>query len=136
VLLEVAFWASVACAVAGSYYGDRAGTALMCSALFAGAITALGADFALWAWAGIDIVTALAIIRKGMPRRDILIVAMFLPGWAFYLLPDPWRFWGSSVVVIAQMMLVFPVAQVRGRFKAARPPNNLWDDFLPKDIHR
>jgi len=133
-LLEVAFWASVACAVAGSYYGDRAGTALMCSALFAGAITTLGADFALWAWAGIDIVTALVIIRKGMPRRDILIVAMFLPGWAFYLLPDPWRFWGSSVVVIAQMMLVFPVAQVKALHGRIPPLPDVFGDMFKKDM--
>lgn len=135
-LWDAAFWFAVACTVAGSFHGDRAAVALMCSALFVGAMTWAGAPFALWAWALVDAVTAFAIIHRNMPRRDYIVIACFVPGWAFYLVDDPWRFWGTSIVVIVQMMLVAPYAKSWQIFRSRKPSSNLWDNFLPMDTHK
>ena len=105
----------------------------MCSALLVGGLTAAGAHFALWVWVAVDAITALAIMRRGMPRRDVFIVALFLPGWAAYLFDDPYRFWGSSIIVIVQMLATFPLRQLIGR--GARIPKlpDIIDNILPRD---
>lgn len=59
-------------------------------------------------WVLIDIGVILAILRRGMTHADLAVIALFIPAWAGYLLPDPIRFWLSWSVVVTQFMLTVP----------------------------
>jgi hypothetical protein len=65
-------------------------------------------------WFLIDLEAALFIIRRNMPVRDYIIIGLFVPAWVSYALPDPWRNWGSSAVVITQLLLTVPLRKNQG----------------------
>jgi hypothetical protein len=68
-----------------------------------------------------DIVVVWFLLRAEMTNADVVIIALFIPAWVFYLLPDQQRYAGSAAVVIAQLLLsVDPgkIASAPNRFRA------------------
>lgn len=107
-MIEAAFWLAVVCAVAGALTGNRTAWALLASVGLCFALEQAQVAFHLCLWVLIDLGIIAAIIRPSMTNTDVLIVALFIPAWVFYLAPDPARFIGSSAVVVAQLALCFP----------------------------
>lgn len=111
--LAVVFWLAVACAVVSAATRNRTAWALLASVGLCFALDYLGAPFNFVLWMLIDLAVVLVIIRPTMTKTDCVIIALFIPAWCFYLLPADTRFWGSFVVVVAQLVLTFPVEALR-----------------------
>ena len=47
-------------------------------------------------------------------RLEWIIGLLFVPACVSYFLPDPWRYWGSSCVVITQLLLTIPLVKNQG----------------------
>lgn len=112
-MLQVIFWLSVACGVLGATTGNRTAFALLASVLICLAMNYGEVPFNFVVWMLIDLVIVLAIIHPKMTKVDCVILALFIPAWCFYLLPADTRFWGTFVVVVAQLTLTFPVDAAR-----------------------
>lgn len=72
-------------------------------------------------WIAIDLAVAAAIIRfpmSDMPTRDIVVLALFFPGLAFYTMEPEVRYQGGLAVVITQLLLTFPAVGVRDWLRA------------------
>ena len=73
-----------------------------------------GVPFNFVVWMLIDLAVVAVIIRPAMTAADCIVIALFIPAWCFYLLPAETRFAGSFAVVVAQLVLTFPVEALRG----------------------
>lgn len=131
--IEGVFWAAFACCTIGALCRDRTALALFLANGCAYLVDAFGVPFGIWAWASLDVVTAWMIMRPGIGRREIVIVSLFLPCWAAYLLDEPWRYMVATGLVTLQMFIVTPLGWLRDRARTAPPPQDLWDNFLPLD---
>ena len=109
----VVFWLAVACGVASAATGNRTAWALLASVGLCFAFDYARVPFNFVLWLLIDLGVVLVIIRPRMTKTDCVILALFIPAWCFYLLPPDTRFWGSFVVVVAQLALTFPVEALR-----------------------
>lgn len=112
-MADAAFWLSAACAVAGALCGNRTSSLLLASAALCVALDELGVAFHFIFWLLIDLVVIRGIIRPQMTNADVVILALFIPAWVFYLLPDPPRYTGTMIVVCAQLILTFPFERAR-----------------------
>jgi hypothetical protein len=126
-VIQAVFWLSVACAACGALTRNRTAWVLLASVAFCLGLDAAEVKFHFVFWMLIDTVVVLAIIHPKMTRTDCVILALFIPAWCFYLMPDEARFWGTFVVVVAQLTLTFPVEALRrlltglhSRFRAGR----------------
>jgi hypothetical protein len=114
-VIEALFWIAVACGVAGALTGNRTAWALLASVAMCLALDSARIEFNFVVWMLIDLAVIFVIVRPGMTYSDVVILALFIPAWAFYVMPDPARFWGSFAVVVAQLLLCAPVASVSAR---------------------
>jgi hypothetical protein len=55
----------------------------------------------------------LALCRRPL-KLEWIIGLLFVPAFVSYVLPDPWRYWGSSCVVITQLLLTIPLTKHQG----------------------
>lgn len=113
-MIEVVFWLAVACAVLGAMARNRTAIALLGSVMVCMAMNYAQVPFNFVVWMLIDLVIVLVIIHPKMTKVDCVILALFIPAWCFYLLPADTRFWGTFVVVVAQLTLTFPLDALRG----------------------
>jgi hypothetical protein len=112
-MIEAAFWLAVACAVAGTFAGNRTAWALLASVGMCLGLEHFAVPFNFFLWLLIDLAVILIIIRPEMTVADVVVLALFIPAWVSYLLPPEPRFGVSMAVVIAQLALVFPAETVR-----------------------
>lgn len=96
-------------ALAGASARNVTAAALLGSLIFSLALIEIGVPFSFLLWMGIDVVVILFIVRADMKRRDIMILALFLPIWAIYLTMPAWCAEAIKTIVAAQMLLTFPV---------------------------
>lgn len=113
--------------------GNRAAIALLASFLICGLLDWSGAQFNFVFWLMMDSAVVLAIIHRTMTYWDVAIIASFIPAWALYLAPDDVRYFGVSVVLVAQFLLTTPDT-VR-RLKSARKANTNDHDTLRMMLH-
>jgi hypothetical protein len=59
----------------------------------------------------LDCAVIVCVSRRNMPLADKIILALLIPAWVSYALPDPWKYWGSSAVVILQLLLTIPLSK-------------------------
>jgi hypothetical protein len=112
-MIQVVFWLAVACAVLGALTRNRTAVMLLASALLCLGMNYVQVPFNFVVWMLIDLAVVSGIIHYKMTRTDCVIIALFIPAWCFYLLPAETRFWGTFVVVVAQLALTFPVDATR-----------------------
>jgi hypothetical protein len=112
-MLAVVFWLAVACGCVSALTGNRTAWALLASVGLCFGFGYAEVPFNFVVWVLIDLAVALTIIRPTMTKADCVILALFIPAWCFYLLPPDTRFWGSFVVVVAQLVLTFPAEALR-----------------------
>jgi hypothetical protein len=113
-MLAVVFWLAVACGVVSASTGNRTAWALLASVGLCFAFDHFGVPFNFVVWMLIDLAVVAVIIRPTMTAVDCIVIALFIPAWCFYLLPAETRFAGSFAVVVAQLVLTFPVEALRG----------------------
>jgi hypothetical protein len=118
-MIDGLFWLAVACGVASASTGNRTAWALLASVGLCIGLDAAQVPFSFPLWLLIDLAVVLVIIRPQMSAADCLVLALFIPAWVAYLLPDDQRFHLSSFVVIAQLLLTLPVATA---WRALRKP--------------
>jgi hypothetical protein len=112
-MMQIAFWLAVACGVVSASSGNRTAWALLASVGLCLGFEYLGVPFHFILWLLIDLAVILVIIRPEMTATDCIILALFMPAWVGYLLPEEPRFQLGFVVVVAQLALTFPAATVR-----------------------
>jgi hypothetical protein len=123
-MLAVVFWLAFACGVVSAITGNRTAWALLASVGLCFAFDYAQVPFNFVVWTLIDLAVVGAIIRPKMTAADCVIIALFVPAWCFYLLPADTRFWGSFVVVVAQLVLTFPVEALRTALAGLRAPSD------------
>lgn len=96
-------------ALTGSLARNVTAAALLGSLVFSLGLIAVGVPFNFLLWMGIDVVVIAFVIRHDMRRRDLAILALFLPTWALYLTIPPWWVEAIKAIVAAQMLLTFPI---------------------------
>jgi hypothetical protein len=110
-ILAVAIMAGL---VGGICFNNRTAWPLLGSLFFCLGLREWQAPFEFWFWFQIDLLAMLFILRRNMPYRDWIILGLFGLAWVSYLLPDPLRNWGSSAVVITQLLLTIPLVKHQG----------------------
>lgn len=123
-MIEIVFWLAVACGVVSASTGNRTAWALLASVGLCFALSYAQVPFSFILWLMIDLAVVLVIIRPAMTKTDCVIIALFIPAWCFYLLPPDTRFWGSFVVVVAQLVLTFPVEALRAALARLWPQSD------------
>jgi hypothetical protein len=106
--------AAAIAAVAGALARDPAAAALLGSNAFTYALCLLGVPFNFVLWVVVDLMAMLFIIRRDMSRRDLVVLALYLPIWPCYF---EWNEVTSRVVIVlvsVQMFITFPVERARG----------------------
>jgi hypothetical protein len=105
---------------------------LLASLAFCVTMQGLGVRFDFLRLIVADGVTILAILaigwRTGFHPADRLVLALFAVAVPFYLMPDPYRFWGGWAVVVSQFLVSIPWAMVSRRALRSLPENP-WDIF-------
>lgn len=124
-MTEVLLWLAVACGVVSASTGNRTAWALLASLGLCVAFDHAGVPFSFPLWLLIDLAVILVIIRPNTSVADCFILALFIPAWVGYLLPDAQRFQIGFVVVVAQLLLTFPAAKL---WRALFPPPASRDD--------
>ncbi len=94
--------------------GNRTAWPLLISTVVAYVMDRAEIDFNWPGWLALDLAVILCIARRNMPLADKFILALFIPAWFCYALPDPWKYWGSSAVVIVQLLLSIPLSKDQG----------------------
>lgn len=104
--------------------------ALLASNAFTFALCRAGVPFNFVLWVVVDLVVILIVIRPEMTRRDLVILALFAPIWALYLLRPEW--WAQAVIltVVVQMLLTFPAGQAWALAKRVAGGFNERDDGM------
>ena len=106
----------MACASVAALMGTRAAWPLLFGAAIAEILRPSGLMEQWRVCAAIDlavIALLLALCRKPL-KIEWIIGLLFIPAWISYALPDPWRYWGSSAVVITQLLLTIPLVKNQG----------------------
>lgn len=128
--VEMVYWAAFALCFLGVLCRDWTAIALFLANGCAWLIDLFGIPFETWAWVSLDVFTAWMIMRPGIGKREVVILALFLPCWAAYLLEEPWRYMAATMCVTVQMFIVTP--GYRTVIERARrvDPNEIFDDFF------
>ena len=127
--MQVALWLAIAVGMVSARLGNRTAWALLASVALCLTLDWAGAVFHLLFWMLIDFAVILFVVRPKMTVSDCLIVALFVPAWALYLLPDPVRHEGSRIIVIAQFLLTFPLRRFWRRAQNVDRTFDPWDHF-------
>lgn len=112
-MLEGALYAAIGCAACSALFGCRTAWVLLASVAFCLALDQAGVPFMPVYWMLFDLVVVLLLLRPTMTHADCVIVALFIPAWLFYFMPDEQRYVGSMLVTVIQLMLTAPVEKVR-----------------------
>lgn len=130
-LLDMLLWPAGLLALLSAYAGDRAARVLLLVLVLTLAMEFTDAPFHPLDWAQLDMLVALLVIRRGMPRRDMAVVLLILPAWGAYFLSDPWRHWVSTGIVIGQFLLTATAPEILRRARSVKLPHSphLFDDF-------
>jgi hypothetical protein len=110
---------AVLCGCAGAMAGDRVAWPLLVSLGICVAMDVEGVEFDAELWMLIDVLVSLAIVNADMVKdpqahcRQWAIVALFPPAFVLYQMDASVRYIGCSAVVIAQLLLTFPLSSVR-----------------------
>lgn len=133
-MLHVVFWLAVACGCLSASTGNRTAWALLASVGLCLAFDHFGVPFHFILWLLIDLAVILAIIRPAMTTADVVIVALFIPAWVAYLLPEGPRFELGFLVVVAQLLLTFPAVTVHRAIQSFwKAPSD--DGFDKRMVH-
>lgn len=104
-------WLAVSIACVSAFMGNRTAWALLAGVSFSRVMDAM--PFNPLEWVAVDALMLAAIIRRNMTMADMMICCLFVMAWAFYMLPDPMRHDGTTIIVIAQMLLTFPLLKTQ-----------------------
>lgn len=126
-MLTVIFWLAVACGLAGALARNRTAYALLASIAVCLVMEHYAVPFNFVLWVLIDLVVVLVIIRPALSRTDVIVLALFIPAWVAYLLPEYPRFAISFSVVVAQLALTFPVEPLRRKLAGWAAPRRPGD---------
>ena len=101
------------CAACGALTGNRAAWVLVPATALCLFLDYLGVPFSLVRWLIFDLaaMTLIVVLVPKMTRVEWAILWLFLVGWAAYLLGDPFRYIGSMVITVVQLLLTFPLAK-------------------------
>ncbi len=141
---NAALWVAIAFAVCGLFAHPKNRTvwALLAGIAVSKTLDWRGFEFDRSAWMMLDLLVIAAIVpyKWGdrimtawgrMSKVDMSIVLLFPLAWMVYLTPDPWRYYGSVSVVIAQLLLTFPWRRFYARFKRNMANRDEWTNFDP-----
>jgi len=112
-MLDAALYAALGVAACSALWGSRAAWVLLASVTFCLALNEARVPFHPILWMLFDLVVVLLIVRPKMTHADCVILALFIPAWVFYLMPQDDRYFGSMLVTIAQLFLTAPIERVR-----------------------
>jgi hypothetical protein len=118
-MLAVVFWLAVACGCVSALTGNRTAWALLASVGLCFVFDYAGVPFSFPLWLLIDLAVILAIIHPRMSKADCIVVALFVPAWVGYLLPDQQRFQMCLWVVVTQLALTYRHDQTLGMLDRA-----------------
>lgn len=130
-MLEAALYTAVGVAACSALAGSRTAWILLGSVAFCLLLDRIGADFIPVVWMLFDLVVVFLIVRHAMTAADCVIIALFIPAWVFYLLPDQERYVGSVIVTAFQLLLTAPFE----RLTAIPPKVRTWlrrDDYFDR----
>lgn len=136
-MLEYALCAAMAVACGSALMGNRNAWVLLPFVYLCLYLDDAGYGYDRADWMAMDL-CAMAIIFGINRKRDWqfwTILALFLAAWAFYLLPDPYRYSGSVSITILQLLLTFPVANAWKRIKLVRRQPDRWNEFDLRAAH-
>lgn len=139
---EIALWVAIAIAACGAVARpqNRTAWALVASAVLSLALDWRGVEFNFLFWWLIDVLV-LAVFVPLEPRfnlwraflrmgwTDRFVAAFFPVAWLAYLLPDPWRYYATTAIVVVQLLLTLPYAELRARLKRACRTPDKWNEF-------
>lgn len=113
-MLDAVFLGALVCGCVAALKGNRAAWALLASTAFTSGITTAGVPFHPVLWMMIDLAVVLAILHPKMTLCDIGVIALFIPAWVIYATMPPWASEAVTLIVAAQFLMTFPVAQLFG----------------------
>lgn len=135
-MIEALLVFAVLCGCAGAWKGSRAAIALLASTALTSGFVWAGVPFNIVAWLLIDLVVIAAIVSRKPTVADMLILALFIPAWAFYVKPDAFANYATTLIVSAQLLLTFPAQSVGqisrrlvARWKANFQHRDEWTDL-------
>ena len=141
-MIPVVFWLAVACAVLGAVTRSRTAMALLGSVAACLVMDYAQVPFDFVTWVLIDLLVIAIIIPyefgdsvktviRRMSKNDIWVVLLFPVAWVAYLTYDPWRYYGSMLVVISQLFLMFPCGSLYTRFRENFKNRDEWTCIDP-----
>lgn len=126
-------WATLALATTSgcvsAWEGNRTAWALLASLALCLGLSAAGAQFVPLVWVAIDLAVIGFIASSGLSAADCIIIALFIPAWAGYALPQDERFVVGTLAVSAQLLMTFPIVIVWKRVREFNRQFNPWDHF-------
>ena len=120
--------------VVGALSGNRAAYPLLASLALCQALPALGLEFDMLFWIAVDVAVIVAISCMSFQRRNLAVIALFLPAWGFYLADPGLRFWGTLWVVVLQMALTLPWLRIKLVSDKGRTRRDKWNEFDLKKV--
>lgn len=117
-MIVTALYLALGCAVISAIAKSRTAWVLVPAVAFCLWMAAEGVEFRRAFWVTIDLTAVFLIYGVNIKMRlaDWAILALFPVAWAFYFLPDPYRYTGTMLVTIVQLLLTFPALRVFRRF--------------------
>lgn len=117
--VNIAVYLSLALAIWSAGRGCVAAIGLVSTNLLARLVSLVGWPLSISQMLFLDVLVIAAIIiaavkRRYMMNREVLICALFIPAWRFYILPVGYesaamvQFYVLSGVVLAQLLLTLP----------------------------
>jgi hypothetical protein len=113
--LDIGLLIAVLCGCSAILVGNRTAIPLLVSVFVSLGLIVRHIDLGDWGLFAIDIVTIALIAHLSYFRRstDILIVVLFIVSWSAQVEGGYTRYYGTWGVVIAQLLLTFPLDHVR-----------------------
>lgn len=136
-MLETALYVAMAAALCGAVTGNRVSIVLLSSVAYCLYLDWTGAPFDGMRWLVLD-VSAMTLVAMlgGWTHANCVIFGLFFVGWGAYLLPDPYRYFGSMLVTITQLLLTFPAANAWERLSRGRAKHpDHWTEFDLRAAH-
>lgn len=144
-MIEAALWIAIAAAVCGALARNRVAWVLLPSVAYCLYLDWAGAAFNPLRWLVLD-VSAMALIAwvtlSNMTYANCAIFGLFFVGWTAYMLPDPYRYIGSTAVTILQLLLTFPLGKsgqmmrrLFSRWKANFRFRDEWTNLESREAH-
>lgn len=135
-MLEAALYVAMAAAMCGALARNRVAWVLLASVAYCLYLDWAGVPFDKIRWLILDVnAMALIAIVGSRTRANCAIFALFFVGWFAYAMGDPYRYVGTMLVTIAQLLLTFPAANAWGHIKRVqRHPHN-WNEFDLRAAH-